>query len=43
LKREEIKKLERKTPKDSSQDEVSAVWNNDRQADFNTEAANFEE
>jgi hypothetical protein len=43
LKSDEVKKPEHKTPKDSSQAEVSAVRNDDRQADFKTEAANFEE
>src|SRR5262245_18648422 len=41
LKRDEVKKPEHETPKDSSQAEVSA--HDDRQADFKTEAANFEE
>jgi lipoprotein-anchoring transpeptidase ErfK/SrfK len=43
LKREEVKKPNHETPKDSSQAEVSAIRNDDRQANFKTEAANFEE
>jgi lipoprotein-anchoring transpeptidase ErfK/SrfK len=41
--REEVKKPDHETPKDSSQAEVSAIRNDDRQANFKTEAANFEE
>jgi lipoprotein-anchoring transpeptidase ErfK/SrfK len=43
LKTDEAKKLEHETPKDSSQGEVTAVRNNDRQTDFNAGATNFEE
>ena len=43
LKREEVKKPNHETPKDSSQAEVSAIRNDYRQANFKTEAANFEE
>jgi lipoprotein-anchoring transpeptidase ErfK/SrfK len=43
LKTDEVKKPEHETPKDSSQAEVSATRNDDREADFKTEAANFEE
>ena len=43
LKRDEVKKPEHKSPKDSSQAEVSAIRTDDHQADFKTEAANFEE
>jgi lipoprotein-anchoring transpeptidase ErfK/SrfK len=43
LKTDEVKKPEHEIPKDSSQAEVSAIRNDDRQADFKTEAANFEE
>jgi lipoprotein-anchoring transpeptidase ErfK/SrfK len=41
VKTDEVKKPEHETPKDSSQAKVSG--NDDRQADFKTEAANFEE
>ena len=41
MKTDKVKKPEHETPKDSSQAEVSG--NDDRQADFKTEAANFEE
>ena len=43
LKKDEAKKPEHEILNDPSQGEVSAVRNNDRQADFKTEAANFEE
>ena len=43
LKTDKVKKPEHETPKDSSQAEVSAIRNEDRQADLKTEAANFEE
>ena len=43
LKTDEVKKPEHEILKELSQGEVSAVRNNDRQADFKTEAANFEE
>ena len=43
LKRDEVKKPEHTSPKDSSQAEVSAIRTDDHQADFKTEAANFEE
>jgi lipoprotein-anchoring transpeptidase ErfK/SrfK len=43
LKRDEVKKPEHETPKGSSQAEVSAIRNDDRQANFKAEGANFEE
>ncbi len=43
LKRDEVEKTEHETAKDSNQSEVNAIRNDDRQADFKSEAANFEE
>jgi lipoprotein-anchoring transpeptidase ErfK/SrfK len=43
LKRDEVKEPEHVTPKDSIQAEVSTARNSDRQANFKTEAADFEE
>jgi hypothetical protein len=43
LKRDEVEKTEHETAKDSKQSEVNAIRNDDRQADFKSEAANFEE
>jgi hypothetical protein len=42
-KRDEVNKPEHETSKDSSQAEVSAIRNDDRQANFKAEVANFEE
>jgi lipoprotein-anchoring transpeptidase ErfK/SrfK len=43
LKRDEVEKTEHETAKDSNQSEVNVIRNDDRQADFKSEAANFEE
>jgi lipoprotein-anchoring transpeptidase ErfK/SrfK len=43
LKRDEVEKTEHETATDSNQSEVNAIRNDDRQADFKSEAANFEE
>jgi lipoprotein-anchoring transpeptidase ErfK/SrfK/transposase-like protein len=43
LKRDEVKKPAHETPKGSTQGEVSAVRDNDRQMEFKVESAGFEE
>ena len=43
LKRNEVKKPAHETPKGSTQGEVSAVRDNDRQMEFKVESAGFEE